>query len=120
MIAFALANVLGLLGFIWPLLLGVGQPAATNQAHATDAPVLLALLVPLLIVVALRTAREEHADARMIALLGALVAINAFLRIPKGRPVKDSCSSFRSSSGGSSELASASFSVRSRCSRPRS
>jgi energy-coupling factor transport system substrate-specific component len=82
--AFALTNLLGFLGFVWPLLLGVGQAAGENQAHATDAPVLLALFVPLLIVVALQTARDEHADARMIAVLGALVAVNAFLRIPKG------------------------------------
>lgn len=84
MIEFALTNVLGFLGFIWPLLLGVGVAAGENEAHATDAPVVLALLVPLLILVAVRTAREENADARMIALLGALVAMNAFLRIPKG------------------------------------
>jgi energy-coupling factor transport system substrate-specific component len=82
--AFALTNLLGLLGFVWPLLLGVAGPAGENQAHATDAPVLLAMLVPLLVLVAMRTLTEEHADARLIALLGALVAINAFLRIPKG------------------------------------
>ncbi len=82
--AFALTNMIGLLGFLWPLLLGVSGPSGENRAHATDAPVLLAMLVPLLILVALRTAAEEHADARLIALLGALVAVNAFLRIPKG------------------------------------
>ena len=84
MIAFALTNVLGFLGFVWPLLLGVGKAAGENQAHATDAPILLALMVPLLVLVALRTAKDQSADARMIALLGALVAMNAFLRIPKG------------------------------------
>ncbi len=84
MTEFALTNVLGFLGFLWPLLLGVGVAVGENEAHATDAPILLALLVPLLVLVALRTARNQGADARMIALLGALVAMNAFLRIPKG------------------------------------
>src|SRR4029079_5616071 len=50
----------------------------------TDAPVMIALLVPLLILVAIDAAKGEHGDARLIAVLGALVAVNAFLRIPKG------------------------------------
>jgi energy-coupling factor transport system substrate-specific component len=83
-IAFAAANVLGLAALTWPLLLGVGGPAGENQAHATDAPALIALLVPLLILVALDAARGERGDARLIALLGVLIAVNAFLRIPKG------------------------------------
>jgi energy-coupling factor transport system substrate-specific component len=46
--------------------------------------VIVALLVPLLILVAIDAAKGERGDARLIALLGTLVAINAFLRIPKG------------------------------------
>ncbi|MEX0873394.1 MAG: ECF transporter S component [Actinomycetota bacterium] len=84
MIAFAAANVLGLAALAWPLLLGVGSPAGENQAHATDAPALIALFVPLLILVALDAARGERGDARLIALLGVLIAVNTFLRIPKG------------------------------------
>lgn len=85
MVAFVLANVLGFVGVVWPIALGVAVQSSENQAHATDAPVLIALLVPLLIVVAIDAARKgERNDARIIALLGALVAVNAFLRIPKG------------------------------------
>ena len=84
MIAFGLANLLGLIGITWPLLLGVSHAATEAQAHTTDAPVMIALLVPLLILVAIDAAKGEHGDARLIALLGALVAVNAFLRIPKG------------------------------------
>ncbi len=87
MTAFILANVIGLCGLLWPLVLGVGEAAGENQAHATDAPVIIALLVPLLILVAIDAAQPDptrQRDARLIALLGVLVAVNAFLRIPKG------------------------------------
>jgi energy-coupling factor transport system substrate-specific component len=84
MTAFVVANVLGVAAIGWPLVLGVTRAATENQAHDLDAPVLLALLVPLLIVVAIEAAKGERGDARLIALLGSLVAVNAFLRIPKG------------------------------------
>jgi energy-coupling factor transport system substrate-specific component len=87
MTAFILANVLGLAGLCWPLVLGTAPRLSEGQAHATDAPVMIALLVPLLVLVAIDAARSDaarHRDARLIALLGVLVAVNAFLRIPKG------------------------------------
>lgn len=81
-LVFVLANVLGAAAFAWPLFAGAA-PTGENAAHATDAPVLVALLVPLLVVIAVAEARRDG-DARMIALLGALTAVNAVLRIPKG------------------------------------
>ena len=84
MIAFVASNVLGLIAIAWPLVLGVPNRSTEAQAHAGDAPVLIALFVPLLILVAIDAAKGERGDARLIALLGALVAVNAFLRIPKG------------------------------------
>lgn len=80
--AFVLVNITGLAAFAWPLLLGA--PGDRGGARALDAPVLVALLLPLLVLVALDEARGRGGDARLIALLGALVAMNAFLRIPKG------------------------------------
>ncbi len=87
MIAFLVANVLGVAAIAWPLVLGVTVASSEAQAHSFDAPIVVALLVPLLILVAIDAAKGAPgfgADARLIALLGALVAINAFLRIPKG------------------------------------
>ena len=84
MIAFVLANVLGVAGIAWPLVLGVASRTTEAQAHSADAPILIALFVPLLILVAIDAAKRDRGDARLIALLGALVAVNAFLRIPKG------------------------------------
>ena len=83
MIGFIVANVLGVVAIAWPLVLGVGG-ASESEAHSADAPVIIALLVPLLILVAIEAAKGERGDARLIALLGTLVAVNAFLRIPKG------------------------------------
>jgi energy-coupling factor transport system substrate-specific component len=86
-IPFAAANVLGVFAIAWPLLLGVTRSSTEAQAHSFDAPIVVALLVPLLILVAIDAAQGAKGfgrDARLIALLGALVSINAFLRIPKG------------------------------------
>lgn len=79
---FILASAIGLSAFLWPLLVAV-QRSGTGAAHVTDAPVVIALTLPLLVAAALSEARRGG-DARQIALLGALVAVNAFLRIPKG------------------------------------
>ncbi len=84
MTSFIVANVLGVVALCWPLVAGVARTATEGRAHSTDAPIVLALLVPLLIVLAIDAAKGERNDARLIALLGALVAINSFLRIPKG------------------------------------
>jgi energy-coupling factor transport system substrate-specific component len=91
LIPLVLANVLGVAAITWPLLLGVAPEATEAEAHSFDAPIIVALLVPLLILVALDEAKGKRRtglfaapDARLIALLGALVAVNAFLRIPKG------------------------------------
>ena len=84
MIGFVLANLLGAIAITWPLVLGVSVGSPETQAHAVDAPIIVAFLVPLLVLVAIDAAKGERGDARLIALLGALVAINAFLRIPKG------------------------------------
>lgn len=83
MILFLLANLAGLAAFTWPLLVGAG-PTGESSAHAVDAPVLVALLIPLFALTAVQEARSRRGDARFIALLAALVAVNAFLRIPKG------------------------------------
>ncbi|HVE91790.1 MAG TPA: ECF transporter S component [Actinomycetota bacterium] len=81
-LAFIVVNAAGVAAFCWPLLLGT-RISSERGAHAGDAPVLLALAVPLLILVAVTTARRSG-DARLVALLGALVAVNSVLRIPKG------------------------------------
>ncbi|HVL80509.1 MAG TPA: ECF transporter S component [Actinomycetota bacterium] len=77
-------NAAGLCAFLWPLFIGAGRTTAEGRAHTTDAPVLVALALPLIGVVALQEARRHRTDARLVALLGALVAVSAFMRLPKG------------------------------------
>lgn len=75
---FILANLAGLIGFLYPFLL----PAAQTGAPARpDAPIVFFLLTALclLLVVADMAAREL--DARAVALMGVLAALNATLRL---------------------------------------
>lgn len=81
--AFAVTHVVGLAAFFWPVVLARAPGGGESAAHAADAPVLVALLSPLLVLVAVDQARRRG-DARLVALLGALVAVNTVLRIPKG------------------------------------
>lgn len=71
-----LVSALGLAAFGWPLL---GSPGA-GLGHDGDAPWLLALLLPLLIVVVLAEIADGGMDAKAVALLGVLAAVGAALR----------------------------------------
>jgi energy-coupling factor transport system substrate-specific component len=62
-------------------------PHATGTegvAHASDAPVLLALLLPALLAMAVAEVARGRLDSKGIALLGVLCALNAALRLPGG------------------------------------
>lgn len=81
LVSFLAANAAAVASLAWPLILGA-PGSGQGAAHAADAPLLVAITVPLLAVVAVREAGDG--DARILALLGALVAVNSVLRIPKG------------------------------------
>jgi energy-coupling factor transport system substrate-specific component len=81
-VAIGIASAVGLVSFAWPLLL---HPASTvNQAHAGDAPWIMAIIVPLLLVATLQEVATGGIDAKGIALLGVLGACGAALRVPGG------------------------------------
>lgn len=75
--AIAATSIVGLLGFLWPLLAPRGSELL---AHATDAPLLFGLLVPLLMAVTLSLVSEGAMSAKAVALLGVLAATAAALR----------------------------------------
>jgi energy-coupling factor transport system substrate-specific component len=81
-LAIAIASVVGVAAFCWPLF--VHATAAANQAHATDAPWVMAVIVPLLLVALLGEFATGGIDAKGVALLGVLGACGAALRIPSG------------------------------------
>ena len=79
------ASVVGLAGFLYPFVLPViRQDDASTQAHANDAPLLVALVTGLalaVVLVAITDGQTGASRSRMVALLGVLVAIDATLRL---------------------------------------
>jgi energy-coupling factor transport system substrate-specific component len=76
-VAIALASAIGVIAFLWPLL---AAPGSTAVAHATDAPLLFAIVVPVLLVVVLAQVSDGGMDAKSIAMLGVLAAVISALR----------------------------------------
>ena len=70
----ALASVAGLMMLGWPLLLDV------PEAAQVDPPFIFLALLPLVIVIVLVEFSEGGMDARVLAILGVLSAVNAVLR----------------------------------------
>jgi energy-coupling factor transport system substrate-specific component len=78
---YGLTSGLGIIAFLYPFWLpALAQSATSNQAHANDAGLLLALLVGLCLAVLLLEVQSQAVNTKTIALLGVLVAINATLR----------------------------------------
>lgn len=75
-VAIVLSSVVGVAAFGWPLLV---EPGAT-LAHGTDAPLLFAMMLPLLLAVVLAEVGEGGLDVKAVAMLGVLSAIGAALR----------------------------------------
>jgi energy-coupling factor transport system substrate-specific component len=75
-LALLLTSSLGLLAFLWPLLVSADSPLAT----VGDATLLFVLLLPLLVAVVLSELADGGMDARTVAMLGVLAAAGAALR----------------------------------------
>jgi energy-coupling factor transport system substrate-specific component len=80
--AIAVASLVGLAAFCWPLF--AHPAAAVNEAHAGDAPWIMAAIIPLLLVALLGEVAAGGIDAKGVALLGVLGACGAAIRIPSG------------------------------------
>ena len=70
-----LASLAGLLMFVWPLLL-VPDPST----HQVTPPFLFLALLPVLVLVVLSEISEGGIDAKTLAMLGVLTAVNAAMR----------------------------------------
>jgi energy-coupling factor transport system substrate-specific component len=73
----ALATIGGLAMFCWPLVVRLGPGDA---GHTTDAPFLFVLVLPVLVGIVLASFSEGGMDAKALAMLGVLSAVNAALR----------------------------------------
>ena len=71
-----LASVAGLAVFLWPLLI---SPRPDAAGHTTDAPLIFVLTLPVLVLVILAEVSSGGIDAKALALLGVLSAVNAAL-----------------------------------------
>ena len=74
--ALALVSVAGVLAFLWPLFATAGSRLGQNA----DAPLVFALLLPLLMAVVLFEISEGGLDVKAVAMLGVLSAVGAALR----------------------------------------
>ena len=79
----ALASLIGVAAFTWPLFVSSSSGSASeNLAHSADAPWIFVLVVPLLIAIVLAEVADGGLDAKAVAVLGVLVACGAALRTP--------------------------------------
>jgi energy-coupling factor transport system substrate-specific component len=74
-VALTLAGFLGIVAFAWPFLVDPGAVTVTEMA-----PILFGLLLILVLAVLIAEVSEGGIDAKALALLGVLAAINAGLR----------------------------------------
>jgi energy-coupling factor transport system substrate-specific component len=79
-LAIGLGSAVGLVAFTWPLFADAHSGA--NMAHAGDAPWIMALMLPVLLIAVLAEVATGNIDAKGVALLGVLAACGAALRIP--------------------------------------
>jgi energy-coupling factor transport system substrate-specific component len=77
LLAVGLLTIVGIAAFAWPL---IAAPHSAVLAHASDAPLLFAVLMPLLLVVVLAQLADGDMDAKSIAMLGVLAAVISALR----------------------------------------
>lgn len=71
------ASLTGLAMFLWPLLV---SPPAQGTAHASEAPFLFVLILPIVIAVVLSELAEGGIDVKAVAVLGLLAGVGAVLR----------------------------------------
>jgi len=78
---YGLSIGLGVTAFAYPFFLpAVHKNAMIGQAHASDAPLVLSVLVGVCFIALLLEVQAQAAGAKLVALVGILVSINAILR----------------------------------------
>ncbi|UCC86469.1 MAG: ECF transporter S component [Anaerolineales bacterium] len=81
----ALASGLGVWAFLYPFFTpAASQSEMAGMAHAGDAPLIFILLLGLCLVVIVANLETRRMDARVVAVLGVMVGINATLRLVPG------------------------------------
>ncbi|MCW5880919.1 MAG: ECF transporter S component [Anaerolineae bacterium] len=71
----------GIAAFLYPFFLPAARAASPDAAHSGDAPIAFFALLGLTLIATLAAIEARGFDAKTVALLGVLVAMNAALRI---------------------------------------
>lgn len=77
---YVLSGATGVMAFVYPFFIKVPTGLARGQAHGQDAPLLTATLVGLSVIALLVEVQGQAISAKMVAMLGVLVAIASVLR----------------------------------------
>ncbi len=78
---YLLTSLIGVVAFLYPFWMpALAQANSMGLAHSGDAPLMLTLLVGLSFAVLLLEVQDQAINAKSVALLGVLVAINSVLR----------------------------------------
>src|SRR5688572_4762077 len=80
----ALLCALGALAFLYPFFLSSRALGGDASSHAADAPLIFVVLGPALLALILAELGAGRLNAKTVAVLGMLTAINAVLRLPAG------------------------------------
>lgn len=83
-IVLALICTLGAAAFLYPFFLAAPALAGESGAHASDAPLIFVVVGPALLGLLLAELGAGRLNAKTVAVLGVLTAINAVLRLPAG------------------------------------
>jgi len=83
-IPFLTLTALGLGAFLYPFAVRPAPGDQIGMAHSTDAPLVFFLLIGLGLVAVMTNLETRRLDAKTVALLGVLSAINAVLRLVPG------------------------------------
>jgi len=79
-----LLSLIGVVAFAYPFFLAVVPRDDSVNVRAGDAPVIFGLLMPLLLLLIVAELSGQRMNAKLVAALGVLTAINAILRLPTG------------------------------------
>lgn len=77
-------SALGLVAFAYPFFLNAVIADSSAGVRANDAPLIFGLLMPLLLALIVADLSNRRMNAKIVAALGVLTAINAVLRLPTG------------------------------------
>ena len=76
---YGLSSIIGVAAFVYPFFLPA-LDATSDQGRTGEAPLLLSLLIGMCLLAVLLEVQVQAAGAKLIALIGILVSINAILR----------------------------------------